>query len=71
VEDTGIGIPSEYLPFLFQRFWRSEQVRTRQEEGLGLGLAIAQTIVEQHGGKISVRSQVGVGTRFQVRFPLA
>jgi two-component system, OmpR family, manganese sensing sensor histidine kinase len=71
VEDTGIGIPSEYLPFVFQRFWRSEQVRTRQEEGLGLGLAIAQTIVEQHGGKISVSSQVGVGTRFQVRFPLA
>jgi signal transduction histidine kinase len=71
VEDTGIGIPSEYLPFLFQRFWRSEQVRTQQEKGLGLGLAIVQTIVEQHGGKISVRSQVDVGTRFQVRFPLA
>ncbi len=71
VEDTGIGIPSEYLPFVFQRFWRSEQTRTQQQEGLGLGMAIAQTIVEHHQGKISVSSQVGVGTRFQVRLPLA
>jgi signal transduction histidine kinase len=69
VQDTGIGIPSEYLPLVFQRFWRSEQTRTRQEQGLGLGLAISKTIVEQHQGKISVSSQVGVGTRFQVRLP--
>jgi signal transduction histidine kinase len=70
VQDTGIGIPSEYLPFVFQRFWRSKQTRTQQEQGLGLGLAISKTIVEQHQGKISVSSQVGVGTRFQVHLPL-
>ena len=70
VADSGIGIPAEYLPFVFQRFWRSQQRKTQQEQGLGLGLAIAQTIVEQHGGKISVSSQVGVGTRFQVCLPI-
>jgi two-component system, OmpR family, manganese sensing sensor histidine kinase len=71
VEDTGIGIPSEYLPFLFQRFWRSEQDRTQQQEGFGLGLTIAQTIVKQHQGKISVTSEMGVGSCFQVSLPLA
>jgi OmpR-family two-component system manganese-sensing sensor histidine kinase len=70
VEDTGVGIPTEYLPFLFQRFWRVEQDRNQQQEGFGLGLAIAQTIVQQHQGKISVTSELGVGSCFQVSFPL-
>lgn len=69
IEDTGLGIPPEYLPFLFQRFWRADQVRS-QEDGFGLGLAIAQTIAKQHGGKIIVKSQLGVGSSFQVRLPL-
>jgi signal transduction histidine kinase len=71
IKDTGIGIPSQYLPFLFQRFWRVEQDKTQQQEGFGLGLAIAQTIVQQHQGKISVTSEVGVGSCFQVSLPLA
>jgi signal transduction histidine kinase len=70
VEDTGIGIPSESLPFVFRWFWHSEPKRERQHEGLGLGLAIAQTIVEQHGGKISVVSREGIGSSFQVNLPV-
>ncbi|KAM3095130.1 sensor histidine kinase [Phormidesmis sp. 146-35] len=71
VEDTGIGIPSEYSPFIFQRFWRADQARSQEQDGFGLGLAIAQTIAKQHKGEITVNSQVGVGSRFQVRLPLA
>ncbi len=70
VEDTGIGIPSEYLPLIFHRFWRVEQNRTQQQEGFGLGLAIVETIVKQHKGQISVTSEVGIGTCFQVSLPL-
>ena len=70
VEDTGIGIPHEYLPFVFLRFWRSRQTRAQQEEGLGLGLAICQAIAQQHGGEIGVSSKVGRGTCFQVTLPL-
>jgi signal transduction histidine kinase len=71
VKDTGMGIPPEYLPFIFQRFCRAEQARAKEEDGFGLGLAIAQTIAKQHGGEITVNSQLGFGTCFQVRLPLA
>jgi two-component system, OmpR family, manganese sensing sensor histidine kinase len=71
VEDTGIGIPSEYAPFIFQRFWRADQARSQEQDGFGLGLAIAQTIAKQHHGEITVSSEVGVGSRFKVRLPLA
>ena len=67
VEDTGIGISPKYLPYIFQRFWRAEAAR--KQEGLGLGLAIAQTIAKQHGGKITVTSKVNVGTCFKVHLP--
>ena len=69
VEDTGRGIPCEYLPFIFQRFWRVDQVRSRQKEGVGLGLAIAHAIVQRHNGKIKVSSKVGVGSCFRVYLP--
>ncbi|TWH61886.1 phospho-acceptor domain-containing protein [Dulcicalothrix desertica PCC 7102] len=71
VEDTGIGIPQEYIPLVFQRFWRAETARLQAKEGLGLGLAIAQAIVQRHLGKITVSSKVGVGSCFQVHLPLA
>lgn len=68
VEDTGIGIDTQCLPYIFQRFWRAKQVRKQQ--GLGLGLAICKTIVQQHKGKITVTSEVNVGTCFKVYLPL-
>jgi two-component system, OmpR family, manganese sensing sensor histidine kinase len=70
VEDTGYGIAPEALPFVFQRFWRAKDPKARQQEGLGLGLAIAQAIAQRHGGKITVKSQLGVGSCFQVHLPL-
>lgn len=70
VEDTGIGIVPEYLPRVFERFWRTDQARSRRDGGFGLGLAIAQAIAQQHGGEIRVQSQIGVGSEFQVRLPI-
>ncbi|MEG3850035.1 HAMP domain-containing sensor histidine kinase [Microcoleus sp. herbarium19] len=71
VEDTGLGIPAEYLPFIFQRFWRADKVRCQQKQSVGLGLAIVEAIVERHRGKIKVTSQVGIGSCFRVYLPLA
>jgi two-component system, OmpR family, manganese sensing sensor histidine kinase len=71
VKDTGIGIAPEDLPFIFQWFWRSQQAKIQYPDGLGLGLAIAETIVSQHSGKITVSERVEGGSCFQVSFPLA
>lgn len=68
VKDTGIGIESEDLPHIFERFYRADRARTRQ--GTGLGLAIARTLTEQMQGKITVQSTPGIGTHFSVHFPL-
>ncbi|SFE88210.1 His Kinase A (phospho-acceptor) domain-containing protein [Paenibacillus catalpae] len=69
VEDTGVGIPPEHLPHIFDRFYRGDKARTRQEGGTGLGLAIAKWIVERHGGKIRIESKPAVGTRVLVTLP--
>jgi signal transduction histidine kinase len=69
VDDTGIGIAAEHLPDLFERFYRADSSRTRLTGGIGLGLAIAQAIVRQHGGRIVVQSQVGRGSTFSVFLP--
>ncbi len=71
VQDTGIGIANEHLSYIFQRFWRDERVRKQEKEGTGLGLAIAKTIVKKHKGRITVESQVDIGTCFRVYLPLA
>ncbi len=70
VRDTGIGIAPENLTQVFDRFWRADKARTRREGGTGLGLAIVKAIAQSHGGKISVTSEVNVGSCFQVRLPL-
>jgi two-component system sensor histidine kinase CiaH len=71
VHDTGIGIPSQALGHVFERFYRADDARSRESGGSGLGLAIAQELARQHGGKIEVESAEGVGTTFVVRLPLA
>ena len=66
IMDTGIGIPAEDIPFIFERFYRVDKSRSRAEGGSGLGLAICRHIAEAHGGKIEVESQVGAGSTFSV-----
>ena len=73
VSDTGPGIPAEDLPHIFDRFYRVDKARTRAQGGAGLGLAIAQRIVQIHGGRIEAASEgvPGRGTTFSVWLPLA
>jgi signal transduction histidine kinase len=71
VRDTGVGIPDEDLNQLFERFYRVDKDRSRATGGSGLGLAISKQIVEMHGGSISVESEVGVGSVFEIRLPKA
>lgn len=70
VHDTGTGIEAGDLPRIFERFYRADQARG-QGRGFGLGLALARSIVESHGGTITVRSQPGRGSSFTVMLPLA
>jgi heavy metal sensor kinase len=71
VVDTGIGIPAEALPHLFERFFRVDGARSREVGGAGLGLAIVKSICAAHGGKVEVTSAEGRGSRFTVELPLA
>ncbi len=69
VADTDEGIPSEHLPHIFQRFYRADAHRSRNQGGSGLGLAITKWIVEAHGGGIAVQSQPGKRTEFTLHLP--
>ena len=71
VADSGIGIPPEAVAHVFERFYRVDQARSRNEGGAGLGLAIVKSISTAHGGKVEVESAVGRGSRFRVNLPLA
>jgi len=71
VSDTGEGIPAEDLPNIFERFYRVDRSRARATGGSGLGLTIARRLVEAHGGKIAVQSEMGKGSRFSFTLPIA
>lgn len=71
VENTGQGIAVADLPHVFERFWRADRARARDQGGSGLGLAIAKQLIEAHGGQIGVASQMGAGSQFWFRLPAA
>ena len=70
VRDTGVGIPGDQLPHLFERFYRVPNARSRTHEGTGIGLALVRELVRLHGGRIDVTSGEGAGTTFTVSIPL-
>jgi heavy metal sensor kinase len=71
VADSGIGIPAESVPHVFDRFFRVDKARTRDEGGAGLGLSIVKSICTAHGAELQVESTVGKGSRFRIKLPLA
>lgn len=71
VEDTGSGIPPEHLPYVFERFYRVDPSRSREDGGTGIGLAIARSVVEAHGGWIWAESDEGAGSQFTFLVPLS
>ncbi|HEX6130960.1 MAG TPA: ATP-binding protein, partial [Actinomycetota bacterium] len=71
VSDTGVGIPHRDLPRVFERFYRVDRARSRETGGTGLGLAIVKHVAENLGGTVSVESELGAGTTFEVSLPRA
>ncbi len=69
IRDSGIGISKEHLPYIFQRFYRADESRTRATGGAGIGLTISKAIIEAHGGNIKVKSEVNEGTEFIIEIP--
>ncbi|MBI5171535.1 MAG: hypothetical protein HY986_01515, partial [Candidatus Melainabacteria bacterium] len=69
--DNGLGIPAESLPKIFERFYRVDSSRSRNLGGCGLGLSIVKATLDRHKGEITVLSNLGQGSTFTVRLPLA
>jgi PAS domain S-box-containing protein len=70
VRDSGVGMPAEQLPHVFERFHRVPNARSRTHEGTGIGLALVQELARLHGGRVDVESREGIGSAFTVRIPL-
>lgn len=70
IKDTGVGIPPESLDHVFERFYRVDKARSRSTGGSGLGLSIVRNIVRRNQGEITVSSEIGIGTTFELRFPI-
>lgn len=70
IKDTGIGIPEESLPFVFERFYRVDESRSRESGGSGIGLTIVKQFIEAHNGNIEVESQLNVGSIFTIILPI-
>ena len=70
VTDSGIGVPQRDLPRIFERFYRVDSGRSREEGGTGLGLAIVKHAAQLHGGRVEVESELGRGSVFRVHLPL-
>lgn len=71
ISDTGIGIPKDSIPYIFDRFYVVEKSRFKERGGVGLGLSIIKRVADIHGGVINVRSEINKGTEFEIRFPLS
>jgi signal transduction histidine kinase len=71
VDDTGEGIEEQHLPYIFERFYRTDASRSRATGGTGLGLAIVKQVVESHGGQVEAQSSLGCGTSFTFSLPVA
>jgi len=70
IEDNGIGIAQENIPFIFDRFYRIDEARNRQKGGTGLGLSITKMLLEKYNGSVEVKSEINIGTVFFIKFPL-
>lgn len=69
ITDTGAGIPPEDLPLIWERFYKVDKAHTRENHGTGLGLSIAKEIIDRHGAKVTVTSEINAGTTFVIQFP--
>ncbi|HBG00274.1 MAG TPA: hypothetical protein DDW87_01680, partial [Firmicutes bacterium] len=69
IRDTGIGIEAQELPFIFERFYRTDASRSRETGGTGIGLAVTAEVIKGHGGRIEVQSEPGVGSTFTIYLP--